>query len=102
MRRPRLGFVRRDRRRLDQRQPDVIEALEQTMLAERVQLKLDDAAIRAANFLVRQIDAQRRIRPTLRVVSRWPNLLTNTGVSLARPRLSTVRTLRQFSSAFAA
>jgi hypothetical protein len=49
-------LVRLDRRRLDQRQVDVIEALDQTLLAESVELEFDDAPIWTANLLRRQID----------------------------------------------
>jgi hypothetical protein len=51
-----LLFVRLDRRRLDQSQVDVIQALDQTLLAKIVELELDHAAVGAADFLRRQID----------------------------------------------
>ena len=63
-----LLFVRLDRRRLDQSQVDVVEALDQTLLAEGVDLELDDAAVGTADLLRRQIDRQRRVGAALGVV----------------------------------
>ena len=43
------------------RQPDIIEAVEQAMLAVRVDLEMDDTAVRTADFLLLQIDRECRI-----------------------------------------
>src|SRR3546814_9513330 len=40
-----------------QRQADTVETFDQAMLAEGVNIESDDAAIRPANFLSREIDA---------------------------------------------
>ena len=63
-----LLFVRVDRRRLDQGEADVVEPFDQALLAEGVDLELDDPAVGTADLLRRQIDGQRRVRAALGVV----------------------------------
>ena len=57
-----------DRGLLFHRQADVVEAVDQAVLAERIDLEFDLAAVGAADFLVRQVDGQRRIGAALGVV----------------------------------
>ena len=63
-----LFLMRFDRRRFDQSQVDVIEAFDQTLLAERVDLELDDAAVGAPDLLRGQVYRQRRVGAALGVV----------------------------------
>ena len=60
--------MRLDRRRLDQGEADVVEPFDEALLAEGVDLELDDAAVGTADLLRRQIDRQRRIGAALGVV----------------------------------
>src|SRR5271166_3857507 len=62
-----LLLVRLDRRRLDQREVDVVEAFDQALLAEGVELERDHAAVGTADFLRRQIDGQGRVGAALGV-----------------------------------
>src|SRR5579883_3264424 len=57
-----------DRRRLDHGQADIVEAFEQAVLAERIDVEAHDAAVRAANLLLLEIDRQRRVGAALGVV----------------------------------
>src|SRR5690606_34754549 len=50
------------------RQADAVETFEQAMLAERVDVELDDAAIGPANFLGFEIDSDDGIGAALRIV----------------------------------
>jgi len=63
-----LLFVGVDGRLLFHRQTDVVEAVDQAVLAERVDLELDLAAVGTADLLVRQVDRQRRVGAALGVV----------------------------------
>ena len=63
-----LLFVRLDRRRLDQGQADVVEPFDEALLAEGIDLELDDPAVGTADLLRGQIDGQRRVRAALGVV----------------------------------
>src|SRR6266851_9065573 len=56
-------------------EPDVVEAVEQAMLAVRVDLELDHAAVRTADFLLREIDAERRIGAAVGVVEQFLQIL---------------------------
>ena len=60
--------MRLDRRRLDQSEADVVEPFDQALLAEGIDLELDDPAVGTADLLRRQIDGQRRVRAALGVV----------------------------------
>ena len=42
-------------------EPDIIPAIQQALLAERIDLEMDRAAIRSADFLLLQIDADDRV-----------------------------------------
>src|SRR5882757_4350961 len=64
----RLFLVAVDRRLFLHRQPDVVEAVDQAVLAERVDLEFHGAAVRPAVFLRGKIDAQRRIGAALGVI----------------------------------
>jgi hypothetical protein len=61
-------FVRFDRRRFDQREADVVQPFDEALLAEGIDLELDDPAVGTADLLRRQIDGQRRVRAALGVV----------------------------------
>src|SRR5262249_47660911 len=50
------------------REPDVVEAVDQAMLAERIDLELHLAAVRTTDLLVHEIDGQRRVGAALGVV----------------------------------
>src|SRR6266852_9952 len=56
-------------------EPDVVEAVEQAVLAVRVDLELDHAAVRTADFLLREIDAERRIGAAVGVVEQFLQIL---------------------------
>src|SRR3984885_4450186 len=64
----RLLLVRVDRGGFDQGEANVVEALYETLLAEGIDLKLDDPAVGTADLLCGEIDGQRRIRAALGVV----------------------------------
>src|SRR6476659_5379590 len=68
----RLGLFleARDLRALGHGQADIVQALEQAVLAARIDLELDDAAVGAADFLLFHIDRQRRIGAALGVVEK--------------------------------
>ncbi len=66
-----LFFVGGDGGGLDHGQADVVEPFHQAMLAEGVDLELDDAAVGAADFLRREIDRQRRVGAAPRVVHQF-------------------------------
>src|SRR3546814_4145190 len=51
-----------------QRQADTVETFDQAMLAEGVNIESDDAAIRPANFLSREIDADDGIEAALGII----------------------------------
>src|SRR6185312_401331 len=63
-----LRLVSVDRRLLFHGEPDVVEAVQQAVLAERIDLELYLAAVGTADFLVRQVDGQRRIGAAIGVV----------------------------------
>src|SRR5689334_17560414 len=63
-----LGLIGVDRGLLLHRQPDVVEAVDEAVLAERIDLELHLAAVGTADLLVRQVDRQRRIGAALGVV----------------------------------
>src|ERR1043165_4221722 len=71
----RLLLVARDLVLLDHRETDVVEAVEQAVLAERVDLELHLAAIRSADFLGLEIDRERRVRAALGVVEQLLEIL---------------------------
>src|SRR2546430_1133937 len=64
----RLGLIGVDRRLLFHGQPDVVEAVHQAVLAERIDLEFHLAAVRAADLLVGKVDGQRRIGAALGIV----------------------------------
>src|SRR5438132_11310880 len=64
----RLGLISVDRCLLFHGEPDVVEAVHQAVLAERIDLELHLAAVRAADLLVGEVDGQRRIGAALGVV----------------------------------
>src|SRR3954471_2584794 len=68
-------LIARDLVLLDHRQADVVEAVEQAMLAERIDLELHLAAVRPADFLVLEIDRERRIRAALRILEQLLQIL---------------------------
>src|SRR6185312_13524378 len=57
------------------READVVEAVEQAMFAELIELELDDAAVRPADFLRREIDGERRVRAALGVVEQFVEIV---------------------------
>src|SRR5262245_18387035 len=57
-----------DLRRLLHGQADIVEAVEQAVLAMRVDLELDHAAVGAADLLLREVDRQRGNRAAVDVV----------------------------------
>src|SRR6185436_7622979 len=70
---PGMGFgcavlVTGDRMRLLQRQPDVVEAVQQAVAPELVEVELNHAAVRPADLLGLKVDGQRRIGTARRVV----------------------------------
>src|SRR5215469_11416492 len=67
-RRLRLCLEAVDLARLDHRQADVVEAVEQAVLAVRIDVEGDLAAVGAADLLLLQVDGQRRIGAALGVV----------------------------------
>src|SRR5262245_62105664 len=76
--RPRRGsllFVARDLVLLDHRQADVVEAVEQAVLAERIDLELHLAAVRPADFLRLEIDGERRVGAALGIVEQLLQIL---------------------------
>src|SRR4051794_18362841 len=64
----RLGLVAVDRGLLFHGEADVVEPVDQAMLAERVDLEFHRAAVRPADLLGCEIDAQRGIGAALGVV----------------------------------
>jgi hypothetical protein len=56
-----LLLVGIDRRRLLQRQADIVEAVEEAVLAEGVDVEMDPPAVGAADLLVLEIDRERRV-----------------------------------------
>src|SRR6266446_9802315 len=52
---------------LDLGQPDVVEPFKQAMLAVRIDLELDHAAVRAPDLLLLEINRERRVGAALRV-----------------------------------
>ena len=67
--------MRLDRRRLDQGQADVVEPFDEALLAEGIDLELDDPAVGTADFLRRKIDGDRRIGAALGVVVQLGEIL---------------------------
>src|SRR5439155_4889602 len=61
----RLLLERIDLVLLDHGQADIVEAVEQAMLAVSIDVERHHAAVGAANLLLLQIDRQRRIGPAL-------------------------------------
>src|SRR6185437_1567703 len=68
---PGLRLVTVDRSLLLHGETDVVEAVQQAVLAEGVDLEFHRAAVRPANFLIGQIDRQRRIGAALGVVEQF-------------------------------
>src|SRR5436190_14291019 len=64
----RLFLVARDLVLLDHRQADVVEAVEQAVLAEGIDFELHYAAVRPANFLPLEIDRERRVGAALGII----------------------------------
>src|SRR6266436_8141569 len=56
-----LRLVRVDLLLLDLGEADVVEAVKQAVLAVRIDLELHQAAVGAADLLLREIDRQRRV-----------------------------------------
>ena len=54
-----------------ERQADIVKAVQQTMALEGIDLEIDASAIRAADFLIFQIDRQNRIGTTRRIVQQF-------------------------------
>jgi hypothetical protein len=54
---------------------DIVEAVEQAMLAERIDVELDRSAVRSADLLFGKIDGDRRIRAAVRVVEELLEIL---------------------------
>src|SRR5216117_1190215 len=65
---PELRLIGVDRALLLHRQPDVVEAVQQAVLSERIDLELHLAAVGTADLLVRQVDGQRGVGAALGVV----------------------------------
>src|SRR5919107_928365 len=63
-----LLLERVDRRGLLHGEADAVEAVEQAVLAERIDVEPDRPAVGAADLLLLQIDGERRIGAALRVV----------------------------------
>src|SRR3954463_3900793 len=63
-----LFLVGLDRRRLLQREADLVEAVEQAMLAGGVDVEMERAAVGAVDLLALEVDGQRGVRPALGVV----------------------------------
>src|SRR3954468_12820236 len=63
-----LCLVAVDRGLLFHGQADIVEAVHQAVLAERIDLELDRAAIGAADFLGAEVDAERRVGAALGVI----------------------------------
>ena len=57
---------------------DIVEALQHALLAVRVDVEFDHAAVGAADFLLLQIDAERRIGAALGVVEQFFQILEAT------------------------
>src|SRR6267154_870418 len=70
-----LRLVAVDRALLDHGEPDVVEAVEQAMLAVGVDLELDHAAVGAADFLLLEIDRERGIGAAVGVVEEFLQVL---------------------------
>src|SRR5260221_4013445 len=49
-------------------QADVVESIEQAVLAVRVDFEMNDTAIGATNFLLLEIDGQRRVGAAISIV----------------------------------
>src|SRR5262245_8683370 len=60
---------------LDHREADVVETVEQAMLAVRIDLELDHAAVGAADLLLLEIDRQRRVGAAAGVVEQLLEIL---------------------------
>src|SRR6476646_3683260 len=54
-----------------QRQTDIVPAVQQTLLAEGVDLKLDAAAVRTTQLLLFEIDTDDRVRAALGVIHKF-------------------------------
>src|ERR1700759_2085802 len=52
-------------------QPDIVEAVQHAMLAERIDLELQRAAVGATDFLFFEVDRQRRIGAALGIVEQF-------------------------------
>src|SRR6266404_924053 len=57
-----------DRRRLLQGQADIVQAIEQAMLAERIDLEMNGAAVGALDLLLLEIDLDDGVRASARIV----------------------------------
>ena len=73
--RARLVFEMRDLIRLFHRKADVVETVQEAMFAMRIDVELDDTAIRAADLLRFEIDGQRRIGAALGIVHQLGEIL---------------------------
>src|ERR1700719_2008195 len=65
---PALFFERGDSSGLLQGQPNVVEPVQQALLAEGIDVELDDAAVGAGDRLVGEVDAEPRIGALARIV----------------------------------
>ena len=74
----RLLLMRFDRRRLDQGEADVVEPFDKALLAEGIDLELDDPAVGTADLLRWQIDGERRVRAALGVVLEFGEIFGET------------------------
>src|SRR5262245_27713406 len=60
---------------LDHGEPDIVEAVEQAVLAVRIDVELHHAAVGAPDLLLRQVDRERRIGAALGVVEQLLQIL---------------------------
>ena len=65
---PARAFVARDPRRVLQRLADVVEAVQQRVLAERVDVEVDLLAVRADHDLAFEVDGDARVAAEFRIV----------------------------------
>src|ERR1700719_834680 len=72
---PGLFLKARDLVLLDESESDVIKAVEQTVLAVRVDLELDHAAVGAAYLLLFEVDGEARIGAALGIVEQLFQIL---------------------------
>src|SRR5689334_10482588 len=70
-----LLLVARDLCLLLLREPDIVERVEQAVLAEWIDVEPDDAAVRAADFLAFEIDGERGVRAAVGVIEQLLQIL---------------------------